>query len=394
MKESRTSINPYDLKQIFKKLGEAHLLYTAQSFQKAKFKIKEIIQILPSITDAWITLAMIHDVSNDFMKAVNFYLIAAIIRSRDLELWRLLSIKTFKLGMILEAVECFNQNIARNKFNFNLKQEKALMLWEAGYRHQAMTVFELLYTEQQKKGFSDQNLAKHLCRCYYKIKNNIKAAKLLARAVLTINIFKGDDAIINILASIYIEMTFFKDAYKVICRAKSCKSAPNMIKELPIELQIKAHICKMRIGLVTKNMNQTTILDEQNLDEYGDLYIDLSHTYFELKKYHLTIDFLRPLICSSIWDDITVSLKIATCLLKINDIQQSQELYHIILNEQEILTPYSMIPLFEVTYFYISIERLHLVKKICLVNKNSDLLTKVYLNQKNDLVFFFWITNL
>merc|ERR1719188_80519 len=163
MKELKSFKNSYDLKKIVKKLGEAHLLYTAQSFQKAKTKIKDLIQTLPSISDAWITLAMIYDASNDPMRAVNFYLIAAIIRSRDLELWRLLSIKTFKLGMILEAVECCNQNIARNKSNANLKQEKALMLWEAGYRHQAITVLELLYTEQQKKGYSDQDLAKSLC---------------------------------------------------------------------------------------------------------------------------------------------------------------------------------------------------------------------------------------
>ncbi len=69
-------------------LGEANMAYTQGQYTEAIRYLHQLIRGAPYAHQAWFTLAMIHEELEDADKALQFYLIAAHLTPKDVELWK------------------------------------------------------------------------------------------------------------------------------------------------------------------------------------------------------------------------------------------------------------------------------------------------------------------
>jgi general transcription factor 3C polypeptide 3 (transcription factor C subunit 4) len=73
-------------------LGVANVDYINKNFQSATEALKKVIQISPTVHQAWFTLGMIHDEMQEPNKAMHLYLVAAHLTPKDADLWRKLAV--------------------------------------------------------------------------------------------------------------------------------------------------------------------------------------------------------------------------------------------------------------------------------------------------------------
>jgi general transcription factor 3C polypeptide 3 (transcription factor C subunit 4) len=203
-------------------LGFAKILYTNERYMDSKNMLVKILNLDPSKSNAWTIMALVHEVLKKHKKALDFFMIAALIKPKALRLWNSIAIKTFNLGMFIETINCYDLIVTNHKNSFTARRKKALLLWEMGCRNLAITSLNTLHIENIKKRNLDLQLINTLSRWYYKTKQKKHATKILI-AGLRFESKSCKFSIVKILATIYIEKKSFHKAFDLIATALKSK---------------------------------------------------------------------------------------------------------------------------------------------------------------------------
>ncbi|KAJ8307080.1 hypothetical protein KUTeg_015164 [Tegillarca granosa] len=99
---------------------------------------------------------------------------------------------------------------------------------------------------------------------------------------------------------------------------------PDMI---PIDLRVKLAVC-----LIYQNLHDIVKaviepLFEENIEEMGDLYLDVAEAYMENKYYHDAKPILQQLVCSAHYNLAAVWLKFAECLNSLGEFDHAVQAF-------------------------------------------------------------------
>ena len=109
-------------------LGQANTEYAYGNFDRAREKLKEVIHICPSCSDAYTTLGLIHEERQEAGKALDFLIIAAHLTPKDAEMWSDLAQRSRAQGKLKQAIYCLNRAIKLEPNVDELLWDKAVLL--------------------------------------------------------------------------------------------------------------------------------------------------------------------------------------------------------------------------------------------------------------------------
>lgn len=77
------------------------------------------------------TIALVFESTGDHKRAVDFYVLAAHLQPKDIQLWKQLAAKSQQLGLFRQAIYCLTKAISFDRQDADLKFQKAMLLAEA-----------------------------------------------------------------------------------------------------------------------------------------------------------------------------------------------------------------------------------------------------------------------
>jgi tetratricopeptide (TPR) repeat protein len=352
------------------KIGLANMLYVARRYDESKKLLLTVIRINPILPDVWIMMGMIQEELSDHKRAVGFFLIAALIKPKDLSLWHIIAVKTFRNFMYPEAIECYRQIIFKNKRNFKTKLERALLFWETGCRGLAISVAQQINLEKCKNPHFNLNLAKTISKWYYNIGKYEKAAQTLFNAFSKYKQICDED-ILNVMVEILMKKSLFQEAYDMLMTSNYLTTEHNKFCKNFFNLNLNFKICSVRQGYCQEE-NQCLNLHDYNLEEFGYLSIDYVHNYFMRVPNHKSLDYLKPLIGSPKWDHPAIFARIAKCQKILGDTQLLQEAYHISIIPKKVETAKSKDAVYELSGMYKSLGWLYIIEMLISILKKEN----------------------
>eukprot|EP00747_Dinoflagellata_sp_TGD_P161243 gnl/TRDRNA2_/TRDRNA2_178063_c0_seq21.p1 gnl/TRDRNA2_/TRDRNA2_178063_c0~~gnl/TRDRNA2_/TRDRNA2_178063_c0_seq21.p1 ORF type:complete len:829 (+),score=-62.13 gnl/TRDRNA2_/TRDRNA2_178063_c0_seq21:81-2567(+) len=337
LKNDKKTYNDTAISLIAKiKLTKAKDLYSKYRFKEARDVVKEALRLMPSSSIIWTTMAMVYEALKKYKRAVDFYIIGAIVQPfESLTQWNQIAIKACELGMYTEAIKCYDRILVQNKKDIKVKKFRAFLLWKKncivlkhtsfwmGYYNRAISALKLLDRENIINHNFDFEILHTLSRWYY-FKKDFESAIILLNNALASKRIVLSMIVMNILAELYIEDSLYKEAYDLIMTENSFKSFISQPCEQNIDLIVKLGICAVKIYRFDEGRGLLTVLHNYTVEGFSDLYCKTGQNFLDLHFYLDAHEYLKPLIQNDLNFYSSIWLEIANCYFGIGDTFRSK----------------------------------------------------------------------
>jgi len=265
-------------------MGQANILYMKRDFNRALEILRTIVREAPKSVAPYHTLGLIYEERGDARRALDFYMIAALLDKSNVDLWRKNAISSRTLENIDQAIFCFSMAVRMSKGQDETSLEALAQLREENgdIRYAASTYEKLLGRRPD-----DKHVVEKIVELYESIALPEKAVDVLFGFVER-SIEKGIDNLdTSMVVQLVVRMLNLKrylDAGALLSRY-SIITAENPEK-FPVELRIKLAVCNIRLGSKThkeelaaaRNVLCNRVKSLRSLYwELGDALLDAGH---------------------------------------------------------------------------------------------------------------------
>ena len=275
---------------VSRKLGEANILYATQKHQEAIVLLQEVVRLAPNATDAYHLLGLLYEEIGDVKRSLNFFMIAAHLTPKQVDLWRRLADMSSKQGLVRQAVYCLTQVTKRDRDDVDARFDCALLLSSLGQRRKAIEGLETVRAARPEH----PEVAKQLARIYFHSAQHDKAADVL-KSYWEAYPETTDLTHVNLLAELLCtpEVGAWQEALDVLAKARETLLEGSEV--MPVELEVKAALATARLGDIDAAEQQLQLLFGHEVAAFDDLYFSAADTFEALGRDEKAEPFLRSL---------------------------------------------------------------------------------------------------
>ncbi|KAK9066798.1 hypothetical protein SSX86_014121 [Deinandra increscens subsp. villosa] len=322
-KGSKKKISP----EITRKLGDATLYYAHGRYEEAIPLLEEIILISRKLPDPYHTLGLIHNDMGDKKRALGFYMCAVRLNPKDASLWKLLVTWSLEQGNSRQARYCLGRAIRADPEDMGLRYQLASLYVELGEHQKAAETYDQIWQLRPK----NLEALKTAAKLYQKCGQHEHSINIL-EDYLKKNPIDADLSVVLLLASFLMAENAHEKALNHIQYAQQSNSA---VKDLPVELLIKAGICHVHLGNLEKAEDFFSVLTEKNVDDCGHLVTEVADSLMGVKNHESALKYYLMLEGSVGGNKGILNLNIGRCYYFLSARTQAIDYLYKALNERD-----------------------------------------------------------
>ncbi|KAK9457719.1 hypothetical protein V1511DRAFT_185502 [Dipodascopsis uninucleata] len=368
-------------------LGLANQAYALSDLDEAERLLAEVIRIDNHVYAAWKTLGEIHKQRGDIPKCLLAWISAGHLRLKDAELWAICGRLSREIGMVDQALYCYNRAILADGTNIECIFERGLVFKEMGNLGKALEAFRKLHDLVPE----DMTVVRELASVYVQQRNIPAAAKLyedilsecqVADDITTEDIPRNaSDTLrhnvkspasrdqfgwseLNILAELYgaqKEWTKAIRLMKYVARWLTFRSDKLLLgnttnddddddddddeydpsvpagRDLPLDLRAKLAIYRLKLNNIDIASKHVTALQAragvsiEETSRYADLFVDVADALMEAEQYESALALYVPVSELDEYGTPAIVLAMGRCLHGLGDFDQAEAAYRTVI---------------------------------------------------------------
>ncbi|XP_041359520.1 general transcription factor 3C polypeptide 3-like isoform X2 [Gigantopelta aegis] len=335
-------------------MGEANLKLARGDYEEAAKMCLEIIRLAPNAYLPFQTLGMLYEEMDNVEKAMQFYLIATHLRPDEPEEWIRLADMSLEQGNIKQALTCYTQAIKADPNNMEYVWQKCSLHEQLGEHRKALDGYQhILKILPPDSGSHYMQLARSMTKAYHEMGDISSAMKTMENALDT-HLAEITSEDVNVLLELLLSQKIYIKSLKVLIRhcgveiifadgsklsadceinaddleligpkAQQCVT-PDL---LPIDLLVKLIVCLIHTGILKPIQDTLKSLFEEDIDEFGDLYLDVAEAFMDRGHYSEAEPIIRKLVLSKSYNKAAVWLRLGECLNSMGDLHGAVAAY-------------------------------------------------------------------
>lgn len=311
--------------EVTKKLGDANLLYATSCYDEAIELLKEVIRLAPNVPDAYHTLGLVYDTCHDKTKAINFYMIAAHLTPKDAYLWKRLATWSMEQGNTGQVIYCLTKAMKADPEDARVKWDRASLFVELKDYQKAAEAFDQIVASRP----FDVEARKMAAKMHHKIGQGQLATEGLEKFIAE-HPSEADLTVVNLLAALHMENKAYSKAIEQIEHARMIYCSG---QGLPLDLAVKAGICRAHIGNVEDAEKFFEDLLTEQAEDFADLISDVADAYMGLGHHQLALKYFFMLEGTVSFENASLWLKIAQCYQAIKGYPDAIKFYYKAIND-------------------------------------------------------------
>ncbi|KAI5068021.1 hypothetical protein GOP47_0016366 [Adiantum capillus-veneris] len=312
--------------QITKKLGEANLLYATSEYDKALQLLEEIVRLAPNMPEPYHTLGLVYNSMGNRKKAINFYMLAAHLKPKDVSLWKRIAAWSLEEGLSTgQAIYCLRRAAKSDPEDVLVKWELASLFAEIKEFAKAAETYEAILTIHP----TDVEACKMAAKMRQQSGRADEATKILKK-LLHEHPTEADLTVVNLLADFYMESRAFSSVITCIEEARTIYCAG---QGLPLDLAVKTGIAHAHLGNETVAKEYCEALHKEQAEEVAELILQVGDAYKEMGQHKSAMQYYAMLDGVPFFQNKSMWTKVSECHLAMKDHAAAVELYKKIVQE-------------------------------------------------------------
>ncbi|KAL8250747.1 hypothetical protein R6Q59_034440 [Mikania micrantha] len=291
--------------EITRKLGDATLYYAHGRYEEAIPLLKEIILLSPNLPDPYHTLGLIYNAMGDKKRALGFYMLAVHLNPKDASLWKLLVTWSLEQGNRGQARYCLDRAIKADPEDMGLRYHRASLFVELGEHQKAAESYAQIWQLRPK----NVEALKTAAMLYQKCGQHEHGINIL-EDYLKKNPKDADLSVVLLLASFLMSENAHEKALNHIQYAQQTYSA---VKDIPVDLLIKAGICHVHLGNLEKAEDCFSAITEKDVIDCGHLVNEIADSFMSVKNHESALKYYLMLEKSAGGNKGLLNLNIGRC---------------------------------------------------------------------------------
>ncbi|XP_044252790.1 general transcription factor 3C polypeptide 3 isoform X2 [Tribolium madens] len=340
-------------------MGEANLRYARGDTETAQKMCFEVMRQVPDAYEPYLTLAQIFE-NSDPTKYEGYLAIASCLYPHDSGVWCRLAELNIQNGKYKEAVSYYSRAIRASPRNMGLHLKRLELVEQIGDVRFALACKKHMANKLPRA--QHQNiieLCKEVAKHYHEERNYAKALEVLKIPFKRIPKRVTQDLVNMMLEllllterfteclDIFIQHCNFTFEITVNENNKIVIDSYVMPPSIQIDLKVKFIVCLIKLKsfhLVPPLID--SMIREENVEEIGDLYLDVAEDLMATDLSTEALKLLVPLVKSTTYNLAAVWLKYAECLYNCDMLEQAVEAYFTVMTmapqHVEVLYPLAM----------------------------------------------------
>lgn len=347
---------PVDLQGL---VGEANLCFARGEHEDAIKMCMEVVRLAPMSPEPFQTLGMIYEELGDMDKSLQFALISAYLSPNDADEWGRLAEMSLERSDIKQALTCYGKAIRCDPTNIDFMWTRCRLYEQLGDKKKTLEqmhqIAKQLKPEDGELGFQ---VARDIAKNLYDNHQIDQAIATMEGAFLKHpNHITSED--VNLLLELQIKQKHYGRSVQLLCDNCGVRFDPqfavashdNMVPEelacveaavaagvkqasscivpdvLPIDLCAKLIVCMIHLGAHHLLNDLLGTLLQENLEEMGDLYLDVAEAYMLVGMYKEATPLLASLASSEKYNLAAVWLRYGECLSGLGKLEDSVRAY-------------------------------------------------------------------
>ncbi|KAK2951697.1 putative General transcription factor 3C polypeptide 3 [Blattamonas nauphoetae] len=294
----------------------------------------EAIKQDPSLPEPYNRIALMYEDTGDIPKAIEFFLLEAHLRPKNIELWNKIATLAMEIGNKHQAAYCFQRILKAEPKNFDAAMFRASLLFELNEKQKAFETLEPFIDDVS----DDVEAAYTLATFFFSVNQDKSAIKTMEFCIklqpLNLNFA-------NLLCDVYLRSEDWKNILLTIknlsiqiCQSKHelpPASTPYSLI-LPIDLTVREGIALLHLSHTHPAQKCHDQLIRVSSTEYADLYYMFASHCMETDHISLALDLLLLLATNEQYATSQVYVWLGECYSELNEVQKSINNYTIALS--------------------------------------------------------------
>lgn len=339
-------------------VGEANLCFARGDHNDAITMCMEVIRLAPTAPEPFQTLGMFYEDMNDMEKAYHYHLISAYLCPNDGDNWIKVAEMADNQLQYKQAIFCYNKAIKMFPDDMRLHLERCKLYEKIGEQDKALDAYErLLRILKPDEGEYATQLAKEIAKIYFSNQKYEAGIKIMETVLKNHSSFITSEYI-----NTYIELLIANKMYHkallvfqtycaVTVEADGKNIEANCFTEdfimvnysklnvhisysniFPIDLRSKLIVCLIHLKCLRSVEEHMQVIMSEDVENVGDLYLDIADAYIEMKIYAKAETLLVPVVVVELYNIPVVWLKYARCLKELAKNNRAIDAYYHIIS--------------------------------------------------------------
>ncbi|KYB26143.1 General transcription factor 3C polypeptide 3-like Protein [Tribolium castaneum] len=340
-------------------MGEANVRYARGDIETAQKMCFEVMRQVPDAYEPYLTLAQIFE-NTDSTKYEGYLAIASCLYPQDSGIWCRLAELNIHNEKYKEAVSYYSKAIRASPRNMGLHLKRLELVEQIGDVRFALACKKHMANKLPRA--QHQNiieLCKEVAKHYHEEKNYVKALE-----VLKIPFKRIPKRVTQDLVNMMLELLLLTDrftecldifiqhcnfTFEITVNEDNTIAIDSYVMppSIQIDLKVKFIVCLIKLKsfhLVPPLID--SMIREENVEEIGDLYLDVAEDLMATNMSLEALKLLVPLVKSTTYNLAAVWLKYAECLYNCDMLEQAVEAYFTVMTmapqHVEVLYPLAM----------------------------------------------------
>ncbi|XP_071165996.1 general transcription factor 3C polypeptide 3-like [Mytilus edulis] len=328
-------------------MGEANMKFAKGEYDEAISMCSELIRTAPKAIQPFQTLAMIYEEIGDVDKSMQFSLIAAYLKPADADAWIRLAEMALEKNDVNQAIKFYTYAIRADPNNTGTMWERCRLFEEIGHHKRALEgyiiVLKHLPEDEAEKYLQ---LARSVSKSYYEMGEKEMAVSTMKNAFESHPEFVTSEDVNLYIELLLTDKQFIQTVQVLVkyCGVKFTTSSKdewtadnaidinciiigdiqltgcNCPEMIPVDLRTKLAVAMINLKLTDISKDMIEPIFQVEIEENGDLYLDIAEAYMDIKCYKEAKGILEQLVASTNYSLAAVWLKFAECLDHLKDI--------------------------------------------------------------------------
>ncbi|CAB4069485.1 GTP3C3 [Lepeophtheirus salmonis] len=316
-------------------IGEANLRFARGDKETAIRMCMEVIRQDPTVPEPFQTLAALYDENGEAEKSLQFSLIAAHLAPQDPEEWARLADLSLELGDQSQAAACYRKAIDAEPENPRYHLARCELLEQLGEMKIALRGYKrFIQVLRDDQGKDFLHGSKEIARILHQ-KGDVEEAKNIIETA-----FKKTSGLytLDILCSksiVKFSSDLPQNELEDLSPEKQLQSFNKVVIPEDTPLDIRAKLIIVLINLKACHLVKDDLSNEllnSNVEEFGDLMLDVAEAYMNQEKYDIAEVYLKQLVQSNEFNKAAVWLFYGEALFKLGHLEEAEKAYQLVVD--------------------------------------------------------------